>query len=306
MKLIKPKKLKKGDTIGLLSVSGDIRDTNRINKAANYFNKLGYEVVISDTTYKKYRCYAGSDEERVNQIHDFFSNPKIDAIVCTRGGYGLLRIINQIDYDLIAKNPKIFCGYSDITTLLLMIIKRAKTVCFHGAMANGDFGVDELSDFTVKSFFDTLSISKKQTFYAEKSGLVYKKGEASGMLWGGNLATITSMIGLDFVPDEKFILFIEDVNEPAYKIDRMLTQLFNYEKIRENISGLVIGKFTGDDKENNTNDVITEYAKKLNIPAANGFLISHEEDKYTLPLGLQCNFNSDNKFVELLETAFVD
>lgn len=306
MKLIKPKKLQKDDTIGLLSVSGDIRDISKINNAANYFNKLGYKVIISDTTYKKYRCYAGTDDERVNQLHEFFLNPKIDAIVCTRGGYGLLRIVNQIDYDLIAKNPKIICGYSDITALLLMIIKKSKMVCFHGAMANGDFGADKLSDFTVKSFFDTLSIPQKQTFYAEKSGLIYKKGVASGMLWGGNLATIVSMIGLDFIPNEKFILFVEDVNEPAYKIDRMFTQLFNCEKIRENISGLVIGKFTGNDRENDTNNVIKEYVEKLNIPAASGFLISHEEDKYTLPLGIQCNFNSCGKFIELLETAFVD
>lgn len=162
MNLIKPKKLEKGDTIGLLSISGEIRDRNNICKAAKYFQNLGYNTIISETTYKKFRYHAGCDEERINQLHKFFKDPDIDAIVCTRGGYGLLRMLNGINYDLIANHPKIICGYSDITALLLMIVKKSKMVCFHGAMANGDFSSDKLSDITVKSFLIHWKILQKE------------------------------------------------------------------------------------------------------------------------------------------------
>ncbi len=303
MNLIKPKKLQKGDTIGLLSVSGDIRDVKNIERASNYFQNLGYKVVISDSTYKKFRYHSGTDEERIKNLEDFFQNDKIDAIVCTRGGYGVLRILDKINYDIIKKHPKILCGYSDITALLLYIYKQTGMVCFHGAMANGDFGCEKISNFTEKSFFETLSSEQTLTFPAQKSGKILNKGFANGILWGGNLATIASMAGLDFLPNEKFILFIEDVNEPAYKIDRMFTQLFKVENFRKNIAGLAIGVFSDLEKKNFVDDMFKEYTKLLQIPCCDGFLISHEKDKYTLPIGVNCNFSADKKIIETTEYA---
>lgn len=302
MNLIKPKKLQKGDTIGLLSVSGDIRNVKNIENAAKYFQSLGYKTVISDTTYRKFRYHAGSDEERVKNLEEFFQDDKIDAIVCTRGGYGVIRILEKINYYIIKNHPKILCGYSDITALLLYIYKKTGMVCFHGAMANGDFGGEKISKFTEKSFFETLSCSKTLSFMA--NGKVFNKGNASGVLWGGNLATIASMVGLDFIPDEKFILFLEDVNEPAYKIDRMFTQLFNVEKIRKNLAGLALGVFSDSEKKNFVDDMFKEYAKILQIPCCEGFLISHEEDKFTLPIGVNCEFSADKKIIETTERAF--
>lgn len=303
MNLIKPKKLQKGDTIGLLSVSGDIRDVKNIEKASNYFKNLGYKVIISDSTYKKHRYHAGTDDERVRNLEDFFQNDKIDAIVCTRGGYGVLRILDKINYQIIKNNPKILCGYSDITALLLYVYKKTGMVCFHGAMANGDFGSEKISKFTEKSFFETLSSEYTLSFSAQKNGKILNNGSANGILWGGNLATIASMVGLDFIPDEKFVLFIEDVNEPAYKIDRMFTQLINVEKFKKNIVGLAIGVFSDLEKKNFVDDMFKEYANSLKIPCCDGFLISHEKDKYTLPIGVSCNFSTDKKIIETTEFA---
>lgn len=304
MNLIKPKKLQKGDTIGLLSVSGDIRSVKNIENAAKYFQSLGYKTVISDTTYRKFRYHAGSDEERIKNLEEFFQDDKIDAIVCTRGGYGVIRILEKINYDIIKNHPKILCGYSDITALLLYIYKKTGMVCFHGAMANGDFGGEKISKFTEKSFFETLSCSKTLRF--EGKGKVFNKGNVNGVLWGGNLATIASMVGLDFIPDEKFILFLEDVNEPAYKIDRMFTQLFNVEKFRKNLGGLALGVFSDLEKKNFVDDMFKEYAKMLQIPCCEGFLISHEEDKFTLPIGVNCEFSADKKIIETTECTFVN
>lgn len=307
MNLIKPKKLKKGDTIALLSASGEIRDFDRIKKAEKYFQNSGYKTKISETTFKKFRYHAGSDEERIAEIEELFSNKNIDAIVCTRGGYGLLRIVDKLDYDLIAKNPKIFCGYSDITVLLLMFYKKANLVSFHGAMANGDFGAEKLSQFTEKSFFETLTTEKPLVFSSKKGKVLNSGSVENAVLWGGNLATIVSMLGgANFIPDEKFVFFAEDVNEPAYKIDRMFTQLMRNEKFVKNVAGFAIGQFSGADKPNFVNDVISEYAKNLNIPAVNDFAISHDENKYTLPIGVKCSFNSEDKSISLLESPFSD
>ncbi len=300
MKIKKPKKLEKGDTIGLLSVSGKIRDFDNIKKAENYFKKQGYKVIISETTYKSYRYCTGSDVQRVKAIEEFFSDDKIDAIICTRGGYGTLRIINDIDYKIIEKNPKIFCGYSDITVLLLMILKRTGLVTFHGAMAAGDFGVKDISAFTEKSFFSVME-GEEKFFYADKEADIIHSGVSEGILWGGNLTTIASMAGTDFLPDEKFILFIEDINEPAYKTDRMLTQLFNIKKFTENIAGIAVGKFSGIDNVQDTYQVIAELSNKYSLPSCNGFKISHEKDKYTVPIGIMCEFSADKKVIQLKE-----
>lgn len=305
MNLIKPKKLQKGDTIGFLSVSGDIREPERIEKALNYFAEKGFNVTISETTYKKYRYMAGSDEERLNELHSFFKDDKIDAIVCTRGGYGLIRLLNKINFDIIRNNPKIIVGYSDITALLTMIYKKTGLVTFHGAMANGDFGEDEVSCFTEKSFFSLLENTKKIYDYkTQKSFRCYFAAEAKGILWGGNLATLVSLAGQDFVPDEAFILFLEDINEPAYKIDKMITQLLNIKTFRENLAGIALGKFSNVDNETYLKELFEELATKLDIPIADNFNISHEKDKYTLPIGIKCKFDSVKGEIILLESPF--
>lgn len=303
MNLIKPKKLQKGDTIGLLSVSGNIKDITAVENSAKYFQNLGYKTVISETSYKKFKYMAGNDKERIDEIHNFFLDKNINTIVCTRGGYGLLRIIPYLDYKLIAKNPKIICGYSDITALLLMIYKNTGMVCFHGAMASGDFGCDEKSDFTINSFFKTLSTEDKLSFSAEKGNTIYQ-GTTNGTLWGGNLATIASMAGLNFIPDEDFIFFVEDVNEPAYKIDRMFTQLLNINKFKTNLKGLVVGQFTDVDNESYVRELLTDISCNLKIPTADNFLISHEKDKFTLPIGINCTFNADEKILKVNEKLF--
>ncbi len=208
MKTIKPKKLQKGNTIGILAVSGRIKEYERIEKAKTYFEKEGYKTVISDTCKTSHRYMAGNnDEECLKALHSFFSDKSINAILCARGGYGTLRLINKIDWNLIKNNSKIFAGYSDITVLLNMIYKKTGLITFHSAMANGDFGAD-IEEYTKNSFFNTLKGSAG-CFTAEK-GTVFKKGIAKGKLWGGNLASFVSLCGMDFIPDEDLILFLED------------------------------------------------------------------------------------------------
>ena len=305
MNIIKPKKLKKGDTIGLLSVSGELSQAEKLYNAEKYLNSLGYKTYISETSYKNYRYYAGTDEERVNALHDFFLRDDINAIVCTRGGYGALRLIDKIDYNLIKKHPKLFCGYSDISVFLLLFYKKTGLITIHGAMTDGDFGNNDISPYTAKYFTEALTGFSNKEIKAE-NGQTFFYFYAKGILWGGNLTTIGSMIGIDFIPNRNFIFFFEDVNEPAYKIDRILTQLFNVKKFRNNVKGIAVGEFAEVDNINFVNEVVKEYAEKYRIPCCDGFKITHERDKVAVPVGVKCTFSANERVIKIKESVFCD
>ena len=198
MKIIKPNKLRKGNTIGILAISGKIKDFENIEKAKSFFEEEGYKVVISETCKTSHRYMAGfSDDDCINELHKFFSDKNIDVILCARGGYGTLRLIDKIDWELIKNNPKIFAGYSDITTLLNLIYKKTGLITFHSAMPNGDFA-KEIDDYTKAAFFNTLE-GKTICYHAYNSS-IFKEGESIGKLWGGNLSSLVSLFS-----DEQFV-----------------------------------------------------------------------------------------------------
>lgn len=296
MNIIKPKKLQKGDTIGILAVSGRIKETERIEKAKKFFELEGYNVVVSETCSSSHRYMAGGcDDDCVNAFHSFFEDKNIDAIFCARGGYGTLRLINKINWNIVKNNPKIFAGYSDITVLLAEILKKTGLITFHSAMPNGDFS-QKIEKYTKDSFFSVLKGEQKELI---SDGITYISGIAKGRLWGGNLASIVSLCGTDFVPDDDLILFLEDLNEPVYKIDKMLTQLFNVEKIRQNVKGIALGEFKDIENENWFNEVIQELSNELNIPVYGGFKITHGKIKDTLPYGIKAELSDGKiKFLE--------
>lgn len=291
MNIIKPKKLQKGDTIGILAVSGKIKEYENIEKAKSFFEREGYNVIISDTCRTSHQYMAGnSDDDCVKAFHDFFLNKKINAIVSARGGYGTLRLINKINWDIVKNNPKIFAGYSDITVLLNTIFKNTGLITFHSAMANGDFA-NEIQNYTKESFFKTLS--GEATYYQADNHSTFYSGITKGILWGGNLATLTSLCGIDFIPNEDLILFIEDLNEPVYKIDKMLTQLFNIEKAKANIKGIAIGEFKDIENKSKLNEILKGFANELKIPMCDGFKITHNKIKDTIPVGANAIFDSN-------------
>lgn len=294
MNIIKPSPVKNGAAIGFLSVCGPIYEPERIEKAKKYFENKGCKVVISDTTYTSKDFLSADDKTRVRELEHFFKSPEIDAILCTRGGYGAIRIIDKIDYDIIRNNPKFFGGFSDATALLTAISKHAGIETYHCPMPYPDFGGENVSELTEKSLFEAF---ESKFADIELAGETYHQGEGEGILWGGNLATLASMVGFDFIPDEKFILFIEDVNEPAYKIDRYLTQLSFLTAFKNNISGLVIGELTGLDEPEYADNIFREIGKKYNIPAIAGLKTGHVKDKLTLPIGRHCKVSTIKKTI---------
>lgn len=270
MNLIKPQLLKKGDTIGILAVSGCIEDDAALKRGIEFFKTGGFKVKLSDNIYSSNKYLAGSDEERVNELHKMFLDKSIKAIIALRGGYGAIRIINQIDYNIIRENPKIFCGYSDITALNAMFLKRAGLITYSGPMIMSDFGAENICKYTIDKFFDVVCNDKF---------------DFKGQFWGGNLSTLVSLCGQDFIPDFEFDFFAEDINEPVYKIDKMLTQLANIQKFRDNIKSFYAGDFTGVDNSDWLEDLLTEYTNKLNIPLIKNFPASHNEKKATIIYG---------------------
>ncbi len=169
-----------------------------------------------------------------------------------------------------------------------MILKRSNLITYSGPMAQSDFsGASKINKFTEINFWNTLTNSSPVELIPREGGKAYKKGSATGIMFGGNLATITSLCGQDFIPDNKFIFFAEDVNEPAYKIDKYFTQLFSINEFKDNITALILGDFTETDNKQWLDEIITEIASQTSIPIFSGYPISHTEIKATIPFGAE-------------------
>ena len=289
MNLIKPKKLKVGDTIAIIAPCGNV-DFDKIILSKKYFENLGYKVKLGKNIANSSRYMAGNDTERVTDLHEAFCDSEVNAIICARGGYGALRLVDKIDYSIIRENPKIFCGYSDVTILNLMFLKRAGLITFSAPMAQSDFS-GTVDTWTKTSFFNTLSSGNLNI--QSKNGKFYNSGNASGLLLGGNLATVASLCGLDFLPDEKFIFFVEDLNEPVYKIDRYFTQLLNYSSFSNNVSAILIGDFLDLDDKDYFDELLREISERLNIPVISGYPFSHSKVKATAPVGANAKLENE-------------
>lgn len=281
-------------TIGIIALSGAC-DKEKVLNAKSFFEAKGFNVKLSDNIFDKDKYLAGCDEKKLAELNKFFSDPDIDTIMCARGGYGAIRLINKIDYNLIKRNSKIFCGFSDVTALLLMIYKKTGLITYHGPMAISDFGtVTEEQEKTYNCFLDAIKNTKPE-FCGNK---IYKEDSAKGIIWGGNLATVVSLCGLDFIPDEDFIFFTEDLNEPVYKIDKMFQQLINIEKFQKHCKGIVLGDFIDVGNDFWLEEYFKELADRLNIPMAGGFKITHHQEKITIPIGKTCTLNGTSLVID--------
>ena len=313
MKIVKPKKLLAGSHIGIISPASSPDDLSKINDSVLYFEKLGYKPILGKNVGKVKGYLAGDDNERIADLHSMFENKEVKAIFTVRGGYGSARILDKLDFELIKKNPKIFVGYSDIHALQLAIFKNCGLVTFSGPMAAVDF-YGEVSRFTEENFWNIITSDKKigklHNPNDEKFFLL-NKGKADGKILGGNLTIICSLIGLNYLPDFKnSILFLEDINEPPYKIDRMLNQL-RMIGILKKVKGILLGRFVNcyeSDSMKNTltlNEVIEDYFKNLKIPVIYNIKHGHIKDNLTIPWGITTSINSDKGIIELKESAVI-
>ncbi len=307
---IKPEKLKKGDTIGIISPSGAVKEKKLFNNAVKYFENKGYKIKIAPHTLDTKAYLAGEDKDRLADLENFFKDDEIKAILCSRGGYGAFRILDRINFDLIKENPKIFVGYSDITALLCNFTEKSGIVTFHGSLFASDFGKETIDKYTEYNFWKILTKNTEIPYEFPNTAEYHciKPGIAEGELIGGNLSIMCGLLGTPYSPDfSGKILLLEDIGEPLYKIDRMLMQL-KLAGVFDKISGLLFGQFTSiikpDSPETNrltVLDAVSELTEDLRIPVGFGFPAGHGNQKATLPLGVRFFFDSNGFKLELTE-----
>lgn len=295
---IKPLRLNKGDTIGVIAPASPPNKDN-LKRSLSFLEELGLKVKMGDHVYDQYGYLAGKDEDRLADLHKMFLDKEIKAIICAGGGYGTGRIASQIDYRLIKDNPKIFWGYSDITFLHTAIRQKTGLVTFHGPMLASDIGKED-ADPISKQYFSQLFEPFVLDYPEGVSNLeTLVDGNASGILTGGNLSLLASTIGTAYEIDTKNkLLLIEDINEEPRAVDRMLNQLHMAGKL-EDAAGLIIGDFNNcvpqRDLSLELDEVLETYIKKVNKPALKGFNIGHCSPHISVPLGVKAELDATNK-----------
>ncbi len=306
---IKPPALKPGDTIAITSPAGAVWDPAQVETFSTILKGFGFKIVLGKTLNEKFGYFAGTDELRANELNTFFADPSIKGIFCMKGGWGCARLLDKLDFKLIEKNPKVIIGFSDITTLLIAITAKTGLITFHGPVGNSGW-----NNWTSDVFKNvTMNPHKLNVFMNptnEDTIVTINSGRASGDLMGGNLTVIASLMGTLYLPEWKDkILFLEEVKEEPYSIDRMLTQL-KLCGVLDQISGFVFGKCAKclaeePQKAFTFHEVILQHLKPLGIPAFYGAMIGHIENKLTVPLGIRATIDADKGSISLEESSVV-
>jgi len=310
----KNKPLKRGDKVGLITPAGIITEERLIKTKAN-LDALGLKYHHTQNVLLKEGYLAGADAIRLKELHEMYADESIDAIWCIRGGYGTTRILDHIDFDLIKSNRKPLIGYSDITALLNTIHQKTGSPCFHGPVASSTMTPFTTANLAPIFGLDETHIISNSTMNIAK-GLeedVFKfrtitSGKAEGELVGGNLSLLVSLLGTDHeVKTKNKIVFIEDIGEAPYRIDRMLTQLISAGFFKK-VKGIVLGIFAGcerkDYEKQTLQQVVHERVKRLQIPAMYGFSFGHIDDQCTFPIGAKAEMDADLGTVTLLEDGY--
>ncbi|NOT62400.1 MAG: LD-carboxypeptidase [Acidobacteria bacterium] len=315
--LIRPRRLQAGDTVGLITPATFVSDPDALIKAERTIKHFGWRAKWGKNVAKKSGYFGNPVNERLDDLHAMFRDPEVKAVFCVRGGYGAQHLLDRIDYDLIARNPKIFAGYSDITALHLAIHKNTGLVTFHSPVP-----VSAFTDYTQKHFVPALTETKplgvltnppeSNKLRPEHTLRAVRPGKATGRLIGGNLTLISTLMGTPYEPDTRgAIFFIEDVGEAPYRIDRMLTQLRLAGKLQQ-AAGIVFGECAdcgaGDYKPFvaagfSLGETVDAILGELKIPVLAGLTIGHTDDQLTMPLGVMATLDAEAGTLELKESG---
>lgn len=306
-KFILPPRLKPGDVLALTAPAGAIFNEETIQKATLAFEAQGFRVKHGDTLKQQFGYLAGTDEFRANELNKLFEDKTVKAIVAMRGGWGCARLFSHLDFKLIEQNPKIICGFSDLTSLLLAIYKKTGLVTFHGPVGNST-----LEGFTMENFLRLVKDGEALKMIQPSSDAlhVFSKGQATGKLFGGNLTVWNSLIGTGYLPDTTgALLFFEETEEEPYQIDRLLTQL-EIAGTLASAAGVIIGKCAKCEAEEpeksfTLEEVFQQKFGKLGLPVASGFNFGHVKDKFTFPVGMEAIFDTSDSSIKLLKACVV-
>jgi muramoyltetrapeptide carboxypeptidase len=303
-----------GNTIGLINPAGPTHVSWDLEIVEESLAALGFRTVRGEHVLDRRGDLAGTDGDRAADLNRMFRDDAIDGIVCVRGGWGSARILPLIDYDAVRANPKVFVGYSDITALLLALHARTGLVGFHGPV-----GTATWNEFSV-GWFRRVLIDAEAVTFANPTDVgdnlvqvshrvqTITPGRARGRMLGGNLSVLTGIVGSAYLPDwNGAILFMEEIGEDIYRVDRMLTQL-ELAGILDAVAGVVFGKCTDCESSESygsltLEEVLDDHLRPLGVPAWYGAMIGHIADKWTVPVGTQVEVDADAGTVTMLEPA---
>lgn len=307
MRKIKPKILKPGATIGVFTPSAPV-DRENFEKGIDFLKQSGFKLKLGANALKVTGYLAGTDEERVSDLHSLFLDPAIDAIFCSSGGYNSNRLLDKIDYKLIAQNPKIFMGLSDPTSLLCAIYTKSGLITFHGPVVQFDMSWNYTS-YTERYLEKALSMVDAIGYIVEVTGEnVLKPGKASGRLVGGNLTSIQYLLGTPYEPDWRgALLFWEDVFEEPHVLDAKLVHLRSA-GVFDQINGMVIGQLVGCEEEEFANtpsieETVLDLCKDYNFPILYDVLLGHTKDKLTIPIGVEAEIDTQGMVLSIVESG---
>ena len=315
-KIIKPQRLKQGDTVALVAPASATFNSMDVDIARESLQALGLTVKIGKHLLGRHGYLAGADRDRAADINAFFADESVRAVLPIRGGWGSSRVLPYLDFDVIRRNPKVLLGYSDITALLLSVHARTGLVTFHGPNGLGrwdEWSVDYLRRLLFNGEVLTMENPKKLSDRNSLTQIEHRPqtitpGTARGRLLGGNLTVLTTIMGSPYLPEwDGAILFLEDVGEDLYRVDRMFTQM-NLAGALQRIRGLVFGTCAecgpGEGFASLTlEEILADHIKPLGVPAWFGAMIGHQTPQWTVPVGVDATIDATRGTITLNEAA---
>lgn len=310
--MLKPKKLKKGDTVALVGPSSPCTDHSRVDASVKYLESVGFRVKEYPSCRATEGYLSGPDEMRARDINDAFADSTVDGIICQRGGYGTPRIVDMLDYETIKNNPKMLLGFSDITGLIISLYQKAGLVTLHAPMPTTCM-VGGFDPYTEKMFYRAIGSSEPLGAFENAEGEKISGmngGKVRGTFIGGNLSLIAALMGSEYMFDPAGkIIFIEDVEEASYRIDRMLNNM-RLAKFFDKCAGIVFGGFSNcniqNEGEYTTDDLIDQVAAYCKKPILRGLSAGHVLHNGSLPMGIEAELDADNATLTFTESAFTE
>ncbi|KGD73743.1 peptidase S66 [Tatumella morbirosei] len=286
-------------TIRLIAPSGYCINQPAAERGLQFLRDAGHRLENDTVIQRRFQRFAGTDEQRLTDINQLAHCTELpDIALAVRGGYGASRLLTKIDYPALAERltgqPVALCGHSDFTAIQLALLSQCGLITFSSPMLAGNFGASPPSEFTLQHFWKLL---RQKSYTIHWSGNIQKDFSAEGVLWGGNLAMLTSLTGTRWMPDiDNGILFIEDINEHPFRIERMLLQLW-HAGILQRQQAVITGSFSGgtlSDYDNGFSlDTVWQYMQELcGVPFIDGLQFGHEQETVTLPIGASARLNS--------------
>lgn len=301
---MKPERLKKGDTIGIIAPSNPITERYKeyLNNSIKIFENMGFNIKLSTNIYKNTWGYSATPEEKASDINDMFADKEVKAIISAVGGDNSFNCLGLIDYENIKKNPKIICGYSDATNYLEAIYTKTGLITYHH-LEMVDLGKKLNREFELKQFKKTLIDGTIGNIDKNSQYKVLKKGCTEGIIVGGNVPSIVTLLNTEYFPDlTDKILFLEVYSKTTnFELTDRYIGLLKYHGVFDKIKGLWIGHYDADTENTKIEDIFMRHLKEFDFPIIKCDDFGHDCDKIVIPIGAKVKFDANNELITILE-----